>query len=59
METGICAFWTPGPMEIVVICMVAVLLFGRKLPKMMRGIGQSLVEFRKGMKEYKRETENE
>jgi len=59
---NICAFWTPGPMEIVVICIVAVLLFGRKLPKIARGIGQSLVEFKKGMKEYRkieREIKNE
>ena len=39
-----------GPMEIAVIGVLAVLLFGRKLPEVARGMGKSIVEFKKGMK---------
>jgi sec-independent protein translocase protein TatA len=39
-----------GPMEVAIIGILAVLLFGRKLPEMGRYMGKSIVEFRKGMK---------
>jgi sec-independent protein translocase protein TatA len=39
-----------GPMEIAVIVVLAVLLFGRKLPDVGRYVGKSITEFRKGMK---------
>ena len=44
-------FWTPGPLELIVILTVAVLLFGRRLPEIARGLGKSLTEFKKGVKE--------
>ena len=46
-------FWTPGPAELVVIGLVALVIFGRNLPKMARTLGQTLIEYRKGMKEYR------
>ena len=37
-----------GPMEIILIVAVIVLLFGgRKLPELMKGIGQGIKEFKK------------
>jgi sec-independent protein translocase protein TatA len=37
-----------GPLEIVLILLVVVLLFGgRKIPELMKGIGQGLKEFKK------------
>jgi sec-independent protein translocase protein TatA len=37
-----------GPMEIVLIVVVVLLLFGgRKIPELMKGIGQGMKEFRK------------
>lgn len=37
-----------GPTEIIVIVLIVVLLFGgRKIPELMKGIGQGMKEFRK------------
>ncbi|UCG59158.1 MAG: twin-arginine translocase TatA/TatE family subunit [Phycisphaerales bacterium] len=46
-------FWTPGPLELIIILVVAVLLFGRRLPEIARGLGKSLTEFKKGVNEAK------
>ncbi|MFN8239325.1 MAG: twin-arginine translocase TatA/TatE family subunit [Bacteroidales bacterium] len=37
-----------GPLEIVLILLIVVLLFGgRKIPELMKGIGQGMKEFKK------------
>jgi len=48
-------FWSPGPFEWVVIGIVAVLLFGKRLPEVGRSLGQGFVEFKKGLKGAKDE----
>ena len=46
--------WT----EIVVILIVALLLFGRRLPEVARSMGKSVGEFKKGLKESQDELNN-
>lgn len=47
-----------GTTELLVIAGIALLLFGgKKLPEMMRGLGQGVKEFKKGMNEMNTPTD--
>lgn len=44
--------WTLGMPEIIIILVIVLLLFGStKIPQLMRGMGQGIGEFKKGMKD--------
>ena len=48
----------PGGMEMVVILLIAVLLFGaNKIPKLARSTGQAMGEFQKGRQQVEQELE--
>lgn len=38
-----------GPMEMMVVGFVALLIFGNRLPGVMRSLGKSVTEFKKGV----------
>lgn len=48
-------FFGVGPMEMVIIGSVCVMLFGGRLPKVARSVGQSIVEFKRGFLEVEKE----
>ena len=55
---GLLAFWTPSGFELVVILVIALLLFGKRLPEVARGLGKGIVEFKKGVKGVEDEIDN-
>ncbi|MEF8838058.1 MAG: twin-arginine translocase TatA/TatE family subunit [Haloarculaceae archaeon] len=49
----------PGGMEMVVILLIAVLLFGaNKIPKLARSTGEAMGEFQKGRQEVEKELQD-
>ena len=44
--------FSPGPMEIIIVLVIVLLLFGgKKIPELMRGLGKGIKEFKDGTKE--------
>jgi sec-independent protein translocase protein TatA len=41
----------PGPFELLIIAGLGLLMFGRRLPDVAKGLGRSVVEFKKGLRE--------
>jgi sec-independent protein translocase protein TatA len=51
--------WAPGGMEIVLILVVILVLFGsKKIPEFARGLGQGIKEFKKASREVTDEIQN-
>jgi sec-independent protein translocase protein TatA len=53
--TPLFAFFGTHPMELAVIAGVVLLLFGNRLPSLMRSMGRSVVEFKKGVNEIEQD----
>lgn len=48
--------WSPfDPMHLLVIGIVALLLFGKRLPEVGRSLGRGIMEFKKGLKDVQEE----
>ncbi len=51
-------FGMPGGIEWIVILIVALLIFGKRLPEVMKSMGRGIVEFKKGVKGVEDELED-
>jgi len=47
--SAILAFFSPGPLQIAMLLVVVLLLFGNRLPSVMRSLGIGITEFKKGI----------
>ncbi len=45
------AFGFAGPWELIIIAGIVLLLFGNRLPSVMRSMGRGIVEFKRGINE--------
>ena len=50
-------FGMPGPFEMLIIAAIVLLLFGNRLPSVMRSLGRGVVEFKKGIQGIEEEVE--
>jgi sec-independent protein translocase protein TatA len=48
----------PGGWEWLIILIVALLIFGKRLPEVMKSLGRGIVEFKKGVKGVEEEVED-
>jgi sec-independent protein translocase protein TatA len=53
------AIWSIGPTEIIIVAVIALLLFGRRLPEVGRSLGRGITEFKKGLKDVKDDIETD
>lgn len=51
--------WAPGGLEVVLILVVILILFGaKKIPELAKGLGQGIKEFKKATREVTDEIQN-
>ncbi|MDN3510994.1 MAG: twin-arginine translocase TatA/TatE family subunit [Candidatus Jettenia sp.] len=50
-------FSMPGGWEWLIILIVALLIFGKRLPEVMKSLGRGIVEFKKGVKGVEEDVE--
>jgi sec-independent protein translocase protein TatA len=58
-DQALLAFGLPGHSEWIILLILGLLIFGRRLPEVGRNIGRSIVEFKRGIKGIGDEIEDE
>lgn len=58
MTRTMLALSLPSGAEWIVILVIAVLIFGRRLPEIARSLGKSLTEFKKGIKDIEKDVKD-
>ena len=56
---GLLGFMLPGGSEWVILLVLGLLIFGRRLPEVGRSLGKGIVEFKRGIKGIEDEVETE
>jgi sec-independent protein translocase protein TatA len=56
---GALAFGLPGGSEWIILLVLGLLIFGRRLPEVGRSLGKGIVEFKRGIKGIEDEIEDE
>jgi len=56
---GVLGFGFPGGYEWIILLILGLLIFGRRLPEVGRSLGKSIVEFKKGIKNIEEEIDTE
>ncbi len=51
-------FYGIGPWELAIVGFIVLLLFGNRLPNVMRSLGQSITEFKKGSREEDKDSDS-
>ena len=59
IQPSLAFFSLPGGTEWIVILIVGLLLFGRRLPDIARSMGKSIVEFKRGIKDVRDEIDDQ
>jgi sec-independent protein translocase protein TatA len=52
------AFMGIGPTELIIVAVIVLLLFGNRLPSVMRSLGRGVIEFKKGVQGIDDESED-
>ncbi|MES2788512.1 MAG: twin-arginine translocase TatA/TatE family subunit [Planctomycetota bacterium] len=51
------AVFMPGPLELIIFGVIILVLFGSRLPGIMRSMGSSVSEFKKGVRDSEDDTD--
>jgi sec-independent protein translocase protein TatA len=53
------ALGMPGPLELIIIAAIGLLLFGKRLPEVGKGLARGIVEFKNGLKDVTKDVDIE
>lgn len=59
MGTSALLAWTIGYPELLILGFLVLIIFGNRLPSVMRSMGRGIVEFKKGVKGIEEDVEGE